>query len=183
MFSKFQVKKHTNVFLRSNVRLARGRCARKVPVSVVQDRVGDDAQAIKRPSGGDLLCLGHPEFITLHRACMPDRPGDAPVGDPVEKRLALDLRQHLRVSNLVDALSARYHCGSNADRARPRSPAYLVEADDGLVPGSPEVSLRREVRCQRPEGGAQSRDGLRHASRLPVAGRVQLDLRSAGNEA
>ena len=60
----------------------------------------------------------------------------------VEQRLALALGEHLGVADLVDAAVPREDRRADRQRARPRAPADLVDADDDLVALVPQLAAR-----------------------------------------
>ena len=95
----------------------------------------------------------------------------APVGDAVEQRLALALGELLGVADLVDPAVRGHHDGADRERAGPRPPADLVDADHHLVPGVPQLPLDREARALPLERGPQRRRGPR--CRWPAAGGVR----------
>ena len=77
-------------------------------------RSGVHAEVVEGAPGGQPLGLRHAELVALLLAGVADRPGDAPVGDPIEQRLALALGEHLRVADLVDAPILGHHGGARA---------------------------------------------------------------------
>src|SRR5579871_4124550 len=72
---------------------------------------------------------------------MADRPRSAPPRHAVVQALALGLGQQLGVAHLVHAAVGRQDRGADADRARPRAAADLVDPHDDLAPVVPQGAL------------------------------------------
>jgi len=117
----------------------------KVPIAVNEDSVGLDPEPVDGSPSRQSLRGRHSQFIAFGVAGMPDRPGDAPTGYPVEQRLSFLLSQHLRVTDLVDAGVVRYHCRPDAERPRPGTAPHFVDADHDSVSETPHAALNGQV--------------------------------------
>ena len=154
--------------------------AHEVPRAVDEHVVRLEVQPGDGSAGGQLLGRGHAQRVALEVAGVTDRPGHAPLGDPIEHGLALALGEHLGVADLVDATVARYHRGPDAERPGPRPPTDLVDPDHHRRACGPQLPLDRQTwrlgpdrlaQAGRGDGGSHERDPIA-ATRLLASGRA-----------
>jgi len=118
-------------------------------------------------SGGQPLRRRHPQLVAFFVAGMPDRPGNTPVGHPVEESLPFLLGEHFGVPDLVDPRVFGHYGSSYADRSCPGTTSYLVDSDDSLVPDVPHPTFHRQVGDTGLERLAKARNGAGHVERIP----------------